>query len=663
MTSAVATRSAPAIKPLALACAVSLSFISLGALAQDQDLSTVTITGARFPSLPALAPIAATVITQDEIRRAGATDVDQAIRKIGGVYGRQSLDSSPDFSLDLRGFGADSAQNLVIMLDGVRLNENELASAVLSNIPIDTVERIEITRGGSSVLYGEGASGGVINIITRHAAGALAHGSLYAQAGQFHSHDERATVAQGIGPLTLDAALQNRGTDNYRANNGFKQNSFSGGLQWAHQGGRIGLRVEDTREDARFPGSLTLAEFNADPRQTRTPKDFGSLSLDRVTAFAEQRLGDTELAAELSHRERTTKASYFYSFGGTDGVSRSRYDSRLTQFSPRLRRVSQLDGMLNEAVAGIDLSRWERNTGADFSQAKASQTGKAVYLRDELRWDPEHNGRLAAGARHEVFDKGYADPISFPPAKQDGAQGLNAWEVQGSYAVLAQVDLYAKAGQSYRVANADENGYTVTGGMLAPQTSHDLELGATLGDAARKLTARVFRHNLHNEIFFDPTLNGGFGANTNLDPTRRDGLEIDAEAALAPTWRAIAHAQHVNAQFTEGANAGREMVLVPKNVVTARLAWLPGDGQSADLGAQWVDSQRYGNDFSNSCGARIPSYATIDGRYARKIGSWEFALDGQNLADRHYFSNAFGCKAGIYPSDGRQLKVSLRYEF
>jgi iron complex outermembrane receptor protein len=105
------------------------------------------------------------------------------------------------------------------------------------------------------------------------------------------------------------------------------------------------------------------------------------------------------------------------------------------------------------------------------------------------------------------------------------------------------------------------------------------------------------------------------------------------------------------------------MVLVPKNVLTARLAWLPAQGQSADLGAQWVDSQRYGSDFDNSCAARMPSYVTFDARYAARVGAWEFAVAGLNLADRRYFSNAFGCQSGIYPSDGRQMKLSARYDF
>jgi iron complex outermembrane receptor protein len=54
---------------------------------------------------------------------------------------------------------------------------------------------------------------------------------------------------------------------------------------------------------------------------------------------------------------------------------------------------------------------------------------------------------------------------------------------------------------------------------------------------------------------------------------------------------------------------------------------------------------------------------TFDARYAVKLGPWEFAASGLNLADRHYFSNAYGCRSGIYPSDGRQLKLSARYDF
>jgi iron complex outermembrane receptor protein len=125
-----------------------------------------------------------------------------------------------------------------------------------------------------------------------------------------------------------------------------------------------------------------------------------------------------------------------------------------------------------------------------------------------------------------------------------------------------------------------------------------------------------------------------------------------------------ANLQHLSAKFTEGPNAGKEIVLVPRNTATARLNWVPGNGHTADVGLQWVDSQRYGGDFSNTCSARIPSFTTLDARYAIRAGAWEYAVAGSNLTDRSYFTNAFGtCRSGIYPDAGRQLKVSARMDF
>jgi len=643
----------------ALATAIALAF-SASALHAEDTLPSITVSASRFAEAADAATVGATVITAADIRRAGVADLNQAIRKIGGVYGRQSLDASPDFALDLRGFGANSAQNLVVMVDGVRMNENELGSPSLSGIPIETVERIEIIRGGASVLFGEGASGGVIQIVTKRPAANTQRASVRAEAGQFAARDLRLSAAKGWDGFALDAAYGHQQSDNYRRHNAFRQNAFAGGAQWAFTGGRAGLRIDSARQDAELPGSLTLAQFESDPRQSFTPRDHGAQDTDRYTAFWEQRVGAIDYAAELSHRAKTVRSSYFFDFGSGPMESKSRYDSHQNQFSPRLRWLANVGGMRNEFVAGIDWARWERSTDADYSKARAEQTSKAVYLRDELRFGAR--GRVALGARHETFDKDYVDPLSFSnPNPESASQAQNAWEAQGAYGVLPEVELYAKAGQSYRVANADENSYRASVQALKIQTSHDLELGVTVGERARQVTARVFRHNLTNEIFFDPTLN--YGTNTNLDPTRRQGLEIDAQADLAPGWRLTGHAQHVQARFRAGVNNGREMVLVPKNVASLRLAWVPGDGQSADLGAQWVDSQRYGSDFTNACGARIPSFTTLDARYARTVGRWEFAVSGLDLADKQYFSNAYGCRSGIYPSDGRQLKLSARYDF
>ncbi len=643
-----------AFRPCLLAAAVSLCFA-----AHAEDVGTVTVTGSRFDADPALAPIGATIISADEIRRAGTSDVNAAIRKIGGVYGRQSLDGSPDFGLDLRGFGANSSQNLVIVLDGVRLSENEQSTAILSAIPIDTVERIEITRGGASVLYGDGATGGVINIVTKRPGANSRRGSVLVEGGQFRAGEVRVSGAQAWDNFAADATLDTQRTDNYRANNDFKQTHFSGGAQWfANQFDRIGFRYEGARQDLRLAGSLTEAQFNANPRQTTTPNDYGSLDSDRLTVFGQYRVAGHDLAADLSYRKKTVESTYF--FGGVP--STGEYETSQLQFSPRVRKLGAINGMVNELVAGVDFIKWERTTASGYSAADANQKSKALYLRDELRFDAAHEGRISAGVRREIFDKDFADPLGYATTGYNVVQGLNAWELQASYMPVSAVTVFGKLGQSYRVANADDNALTPQSNKpLAPQQSHDAELGLSYATAMRKITARVFRHNLTNEIFYDPTLN--FGVNTNLDPTRRQGFELDAEHKIDSAWAVSAHYQHVQAKFREGVNNGKEMTLVPNNTVSARLSWTPANGQSADVGVQWVDQQRYGSDFSNSCAGEIPSYTTLDARYARKFGQWEWALSGQNLADKHYFSQAYGCKSGIYPSDGRQLKLSARYDF
>src|SRR3569623_2051229 len=305
--------------PFALGAALSL-LGNVSALAQqssDKTLPPVVVSSTRFENNVEPGPIGATIITAEQIREAGVNNVNEAIRKIAGVYGRQNLNGTQDSALDLRGFGDDSRKNLVVLVDGIRLSENELANPLLSSVPIELVERIEIIRGGSSVLFGE--------------AGAYAHREL------------RASAAKSWESLALDANIGELRTDNYRANNALRQRNFSGGVQWGGAQGRIGLRVDALRQDSRLQGSLTMAQVNADPRQAATPNVFGSNDTDLYTLFADRKLGAYEFAAELSQRYKTAKGHYVSS-----SVYDSKADSQVTQFSPRLRHVSMLGGWAND---------------------------------------------------------------------------------------------------------------------------------------------------------------------------------------------------------------------------------------------------------------------------------------------------------------------------
>jgi len=534
---------------------------------------------------------------------------------------------------------------MVILINGVRLSENELSTALLSSVPIDSVERIEIVRGGSSVLYGDGATGGTIQIITKRPAADAVHGSVVGEVGNYGLRSGRASVAKGWDGFALNAAYSKQHADNYRDNNASNQENFSGTAQWFSNEGRFGLRVDLARADYGLAGSLSMAQFLANPRQTTSPKDYGSYDSDRITAFFERKFGALEAAAELSHREKILRASY--------GVAVSEVHSRTTQFSPRLRHLTEGTVLKNELVAGIDFSEWQ--IGNVDGSGDAAQTARAAYVRDEVQI--AGNTRIALGLRHEVMDK------RSTASAYDKAQGVNAWDLQVSHAVVPSLRLFGKAGQSYRLPTADENRGIVlaAGEILKPQTSHDLEFGAIWGGADNNATLRWFRHRIKDELFYDPTV-GAFGANVNLDPTKRQGVELEAAARLNADFSLKANFQHIAATFTGGPNAGKEMVLVPKNTASARLNWQSGI-QTVNLGVQWADAQRYGSDFSNTCNARMPSYTTVDARYAVRVSAWELALTGSNLGDRHYFSQAFGCASGIYPESGRAVKFTARYDF
>ena len=662
MKSAPQYRSLAAWQPLALVS--TLASLAIPAFAQtststDQKLEPVTVSASRFESVEA--PISATVITAQQIREAGINNVNEAIRKIGGVFGRQNYTGTSDYSLDLRGFGTNSDQNVAIFVDGIRISENELQPAMMSSIPIESVERIEIVRGGSGVLYGDGATGGTIQIITKRGGRNGTHGSVVASVGNRGHEELRASLAKGWNGFTLDAKLGALRSDNYRDNNELKQNNFSGGLQWASQDTRVGLRVDAAREDFGLPGALTWNQYKNDPQQTTHPFDKGSLDSNRYTLFAEQRAGNVQLAADLSYREKISNSTMF--FGGPP--SNSRAESETTQFSPRLKYLSEFGAVRNEFVMGTDFIDSNRITKNDFSDGNGSQESFAIYMRDEIRFD---KARVAFGVRHETFDQNFTDPLSFTFTDYDKSYSLNAWDVQGAYDLTSTTSLFAKAGRSYRVANIDEYTFSPNNEALVPQRSNDLEFGTTFDNKVSKVTARVFRHNLTNEIFYDPTIANfnswnGVGANVNLDPTRRQGLEIEASTRITSDFAISGVLQHVSAKFRSGPNDGKEMVLVPKNIATVRASWLPGNGQSADVGVQWVDSQRYGSDFSNTCSSRIPSFATLDARYAIRLGAWELAINGSNLTDKDYFTQAFGCRSGIYPDAGRAVSLSARMDF
>src|SRR5689334_15262745 len=160
-------------------------------LCYAQDPSIV-VTATRFPDSKRDLPVGITVITADDIRKSASSNLGDILAQFGLLQVRD-LAGTQNQQLDLRGFGITGDQNTLVLLDGSRISENELESAQLSSIPIDSIERIEIVRGSGTVQYGSGATGGTINIITRRPVAGETRGQVLGRVGGYGTHEARAT--------------------------------------------------------------------------------------------------------------------------------------------------------------------------------------------------------------------------------------------------------------------------------------------------------------------------------------------------------------------------------------------------------------------------------------------------------------------------------------
>src|ERR1700728_3754423 len=135
-----------------------------------EDLMNVEITSvARHPQKLLDAASAIQVITQEDIRRSGATSIPEALRLADNLQVAQK--NSHDWGISARGFNTDLANKLLVMIDG-RTVYTPLYSGVFwdeQDYPLEDIDRIEVISGPGGTLWGANAVNGVINITSKSA--------------------------------------------------------------------------------------------------------------------------------------------------------------------------------------------------------------------------------------------------------------------------------------------------------------------------------------------------------------------------------------------------------------------------------------------------------------------------------------------------------------
>lgn len=640
------------------ACAAACASFAGSAIAQiTPELKPVVVTASRMEQALQTAPVGASIILGEDIRASGLRDANEAVRLLGGVPSRGDLNGGREFSLDLRGYGESASQNLVVVIDGIRITENELAGARLSAIAPEMIERIEIVRGGAGAIWGEGAAGGVISVTTKGVkAGLSANVSLALES--YSGRDAQASVEAGSSDgFGFYARLRDYRSDGYRDNSEQKQNSAAVGITVNTGAFKLRMGLDRESSSSRFAGSLSVGQFQANPRQTFTPNDFGDVLLERASAAMSYRAGGFTMALDLAQRDRSINSDYAGSGFAATGTSSQ------SQVSPRLSYAGDVSGMGLLALLGHDSYHWTANYQNNFGQNEdATQRNRAWYGKVDALLPTQT--RLSLAARREQVRKGAQDPGAFVPLIYSNRFSLPAWDIAVNQTLATGWDVYARTGKSFRVANVDESRFVSA--TLVPMLARDTELGLKYLQSRSSAALRIFRQRSLSELAFDPI---NF-VNINQDDISRRGVELEGRMQLAKAWDVSGNLQLMNAQFSGGPNAGKRVPLVSRTSASARVGYAVTAQHRIEAALLHRSSAPIGGDVANACSDVAPANTRLDVRYSwreKENGKgWRLAAALDNVTDRKSYSYGFsaGCGViGVYPEAGRVLRLTAGYTF
>ncbi|WP_434950628.1 TonB-dependent receptor family protein [Shewanella sp. HL-SH4] len=596
------------------------------------------------------------VIDAAEIQMSGATNLGDLLRGHSGIQVSNN-NTGPVFSL--RGFTASqAANNTLILVDGRRLNNIDIAAPNVSAISLNQIERVEILSGSSGVLYGDQAVGGVINIITK--APTSNGGSLALSAGSFDTLEAKGDVAGSINDAwQYYLAGQYNESDNYRDDNANETSSILGRLQYKTLEEDFYIEANYFDNDRQTPGSLTKEQLEQNPRQSN-PWNKGDYIHGMTTALRtgyHNQVTDTwTLGADVSYTDSNNTSLQWGSSG--------RNDRTLLSISPKAVAKYQVESGELNIITGIDYNLGE----SIFSFGRSNQqTQSSAYIQASVPLTTSLS--YVVGGRYAEAEDDLVDGNIYPNGI-DLDQDAHAFELGLNYRPNTEHRLYVRADDNFRFAKVDEQAYTSPGTVgLKPQIGRSFEAGWDYAYDIHNLQINLFQLDLEDEIVWDPSadkpVGGAFnGANINADASRRYGVSTDYDIQLSPALMLGVAYDYIDAEFTEGENAGKALSWVAKH---------NGRGYvSYDFANHWqvfaegvYTGERFIEGDNANVDPKLDSYVLTNIAVNYTYQQWSASLRADNLLDEEYVSagyySAWG--SGFYPGDGRNLRLTAGYRF
>lgn len=642
---------------LAVAVASLLSPISnLYAQEASTDETMVVLARSDFNNSIDDIPANVTVITSGDIAASGAKSLDTLLQARAGIQ-VSDTNSGPSFSL--RGFtGGQAANNTLILVDGRRLNKQDLSAPQVSSILISQIERVEILSGSAGVLYGDQAVGGVINIITKGAS--EDGGNLSVSAGSFDSFAGNVDVSRKLNEqwsLFFSASQDN--SDNYRDHNVRETGALLSRLNYKQDSTEFFVEASYYDNNREYAGSLTEEQYKNDPTQAASANqtDYSHEITQALRAGYKQDVNESwVLGTDVIYDNTSGSGSAWGSSTSSDSKQLFGSIKLENQFSTGSGEGNALLGL---GGANRDHSYKSSSTDRSNKQDTYSVFGQVNYpFLDDLT--------LTTGARYSAVEDKIFDAAIYPN-KERLTEAQDAYELGLNYNISESQRIYLRGETNFRFAKIDEQAYTSPGVLgLKPQTGKSIEAGWGVIENNYSLRVDVYTLHLEDEIIFDssaPTPIGGTftGANVNADESERNGVTVSGDLYATDSVLLGLEYSFIDAEFSSGDDKGKKLPWVARNSGRAFVTYDISYNWQVFVEGVYTGTRFKDGDTSNSL-AKLSAYwlSNIAVNFSQDV--WSAGLRIDNAFDEKYPANANNWGA-YYPGDGRKVILTGAYKF
>jgi iron complex outermembrane receptor protein len=620
------------------------------------------------------------VISRKEIENSNAKSLPELLSYQTGIAKTQLLGNPKGATIDIRGFGETSATNVLVLIDGRRTNQIDLSGVDWTQLDINAIESVEIVRGASTVLYGDNASGGVINIITRKGQTEKPVVKIGSEIGSYVRHAEYGTFEGYHDIADYFFSYRHESSNGYRENNRLKFNNWFGRVTLHPVDGlEFGTSVGYHKDEYGMPGALYQVDIDSlvGRRGTNSPDDNAKTEDIFVTIEPsfEQNIGGNQLTASLhgTYRHRETDAlsfsfapPWFFLY-----IARARHDIDSGDIRPKFEVDSVLfDGAVdNTLILGTDhfLAQDNIRSGNMIDDdVDITKRTCALYIHDNI--EIADRFLLNAGYRYEWLRYKFSQKGQV--TNNDGIKSNEwAYEVGGGYKYNPSSQVYINFSRSYRYPTTEEYYQTVSesfgmifGGLntaIRQQTARNLEVGIKDNSLEwLSVNADLFFIYTEDEIFLEPLTY----TNRNYDgKTVRKGVDLEAKANL---WnrRVVPYVNytHQKARFHGGMFDNNYIPFVPQNIFGCGVTVRPIENLTCNVNLSHVGSRFFISDQRNLA-QQLNSYTTVDTKVSYRWKNVEIFGGINNLFNRKYsdygVTNARATAVTFYPSPARTFAV------